>query len=464
MAKTAEDAASFNVGETSSSNLASAPLNGNEEETVQRVIDSATSAKYWKEFFVLAVTFSVNHATVTTPLQFSSSVLTNAAGQGSNAVLYGVCLVCSLFFANLLFSILGPKRGLAVSMVAYSVYVIFFAFAASECAIRDPDKGTCTEGGPAQMPVAIIGAAIGGFGAGLLWTCQGAFVTQVCEKLAIAENTNKDEITAKVMGYWGTIFLATEAMVRALTTVMIKYIKISFPGAFFFWAGCALIASILFVAIATDLRADSPAQAGSVSDKLLAAVKLWNDPKLWLLQCTNIAFGFAVAWLSGYVAKNIFSVAISASFIGFAGAILSGFAAVLSQVFGKVAAKVGKGPVVGCGALAFLALGICSKWLGPEDPADWQWGALIFYVFMGIGRAVYESTNKAIFADFFPHPKSAGAFANVFVFNSGSSCIAFILGATGTEEPELYFLLAFAGLTIPGFVIATLLKRKAESE
>lgn len=28
---------------------------------------------------------------------------------------------------------------------------------------------------------------------------------------------------------------------------------------------------------------------------------------------------------------------------------------------------------------------------------------------MGIGRAVYESTNKAIFADFFPGEKSAGA-------------------------------------------------------
>ena len=32
-----------------------------------------------------------------------------------------------------------------------------------------------------------------------------------------------------------------------------------------------------------------------------------------------------------------------------------------------------------------------------------------FKVLMGIGRAVYESTNKAIFADFFPGEKSAGA-------------------------------------------------------
>lgn len=89
----------------------------------------------------------------------------------------------------------------------------------------------------------------------------------------------------------------------------------------------------------------------------------------------------------------------------------------------------------------------------------------VFYVLMGIGRAVYESTNKAIFADFFPGeagqetsldvhvvwlglyaisklqcfqselPRlsvqaSAGAFANVFVFGTAASTAAFTLGAT----------------------------------
>ena len=39
-----------------------------------------------------------------------------------------------------------------------------------------------------------------------------------------------------------------------------------------------------------------------------------------------------------------------------------------------------------------------------SNPEPWFFSCLheVFYVFMGIGRAVYESTNKAIFADFFP--------------------------------------------------------------
>ena len=42
-------------------------------------------------------------------------------------------------------------------------------------------------------------------------------------------------------------------------------------------------------------------------------------------------------------------------------------------------------------------------------------GSEVFYLLMGIGRAVYESTNKAIFADFFPGEAPAVAqYATVF--------------------------------------------------
>jgi len=80
---------------------------------------------------------------------------------------------------------------------------------------------------------------------------------------------------------------------------------------------------------------------------------------------------------------------------------------------------------------------------------------------MGIGRAVYESTNKAIIADFFPGEKSPGAFANVFVFGTSASCGAFILGALNNTLPELYFLVIFAGLTVPCYLAAVCLQRTA---
>jgi len=116
------------------------------------------------------------------------------------------------------------------------------------------------------------------------------------------------------------------------------------------------------------------------------------------------------------------------------------------------------GPIALIGSIAFLALGIFSKWVG--NPAEWGWGALIFYIFMAIGRAVYESTNKAIFADFFPGEKSPGAFANVFVFGTGASTVAFVLGASSSDMPELYLMLVFGVLTFPGFVLASFLSKR----
>merc|ERR1712224_52570 len=107
----------------------------------------------------------------------------------------------------------------------------------------------------------------------------------------------------------------------------------------------------------------SPTQRASVFDKLLSAIRLWRDPKLWLLQFTNLTFGFAAAWLGGYVGPQILSNALNSSFIGFAGAILSGLAAVLSKVFAQIASKTGKGPILALGSIAFLCLGIFSKWV-----------------------------------------------------------------------------------------------------
>lgn len=367
----------------------------------------------------------------------------------------------SLFFSSFLLSTLGSKKGLGLALGAYSVYVFVFAIAVSLCA---PENGQCIKAEPLQMPIALIGALIGGMGAGLLWTCQGAFLTLLCETLADQESRPKEQVTAEVMGTWGLIFLGCECSVRALTTVFIKYAELSVPTVFYIWAAVAFVSTFTFLAFASDFnRSKSPASSASITEKLLAAVSLWREPQLWLLQCTNITFGFAVAWNSGYVSGSILSPALGSGFIGFAGALLSGIAAILSKLFGILSQRCGKAPFVLLGALAFLCLGIFSKWVG--QPVEWGWGTLVFYVFMGIGRAVYESTNKAIFADFFPGAKSPGAFANVFVFNSLSSTVAFILGAfykaPSVPLPELYLLLGFAALTFPGFLIATLLQKRS---
>mmetsp|Transcript_27400 Transcript_27400/g.63285 ORF Transcript_27400/g.63285 Transcript_27400/m.63285 type:complete len:442 (-) Transcript_27400:140-1465(-) len=411
-----------------------------------------------REFLIMSVAFGINHAAVTTPILYASTVLTNSAGQGSNAVLYGMTLIVSLFFSSLLHSLFGSKRGLTVAMFFYSLYVALFALASSLCDITTQD-GSCEEGATLQLPIALVAACLGGCGAGLLWTCQGAYFAHISEELATAESTAKELVTANLSSTFATVFLSMECAIRFLTTLLTNrhfHIVLSYPVVFCILSALAFLSTCVFQALATGMEAKQPpAGARSACTKMLAAIDLWQDPKLWLLQTTNLTFGFAAAWYGGYVNRNIVSEALNPTVIGLLGSLLSGLAALLSFLLGKVAARCGKSVILILGAISFLCLGIGSKFVG--TPAEWGWGVLLFPCFQGIGRAVYESTNKAIFADFFPGPKSPGAFANVFVFGTGASTVAFILGSTNATTYELYFLIAFAALTYPCYALAKLL-------
>ena len=55
------------------------------------------------------------------------------------------------------------------------------------------------------------------------------------------------------------------------------------------------------------------------------------------------------------------------------------------------------------------------------------------YILLGIGRATYEGTLRAVFADVFPNHKE-GAFGNIILFSGGASTIGYILSATNTLE------------------------------
>lgn len=402
------------------------------------------------EFTVMSWTFGINHATVTTPIIYASSVLTSVNGQASNAMLYGTTLICSLLVASLVFGTLGAKRGLSLAMALYAVYVTMFAASAGMCTKVDTASGACLESTSLQLPTTLIGSFIGGIGAGVLWISQGAFFTSICERVAKAEQKDSSTITSELAGSFAVVFLAAEALARASATLLVEYAGMSYPALFYSMAGMAVAATVTFMALASD--ADQAPPPGSLCEKTMSAVRLWNDPNIWLLQFTNLTFGFAAAWLAGYVNREILSQALSSGFIGIAGALQSGLSSILAAYLGKLAIQFGKTSIIALGSITSLLLGVLSKVGSPET---WGWGVLVFYLFQSVTRAVYESTNKAVFADFFPGEKSVGAFANFFVFSTGSSTVAYIFGATGLEALELDSLLLCALLTVPAFYLAS---------
>merc|ERR1712050_283782 len=111
--------------------------------------------------------------------------------------------------------------------------------------------------------------------------------------------------------------------------------------------------------------------------------------------------------------------------------------------------------------LCFLLIGVLSFITAPngEGPGGWSWGILIFYVLQGLGRGVYESTNKGVFGDTFPGAQGMGAFSNCMVQNTFSSTVGFFLGMLGFQKSEVWVLLVFSILSVPGLMLAQSIQR-----
>merc|ERR1712087_939906 len=152
----------------------------------------------------------------------------------------------------------------------------------------------------------------------------------------------------------------------------------------------------------------------------------------------------------------------SGDLIGFLGAVICLIATWGSKVYGSISEKMGtKVPIVAFGSLCFLLIAVLSFITAPngEGPGGWGWGILIFYVLQGLGRGVYESTNKGVFGDTFPGSQGVGAFANCMAQNTFSSTIGFLLGTAKWQKSEVWILLVFSILSVPGLMLAQSIQR-----
>jgi len=213
-------------------------------------------------------------------------------------------------------------------------------------------------------------------------------------------------------------------------TVLQKYLKVPDAVGFLLYGGLAALATLVLM-FSKDIRPrNAGAQPGKCA-KAAGAIALWPDAKIWLISGNNIAFGFAAAYLNGYINGNWQAEALgNGDLIGFLGAIICLIATISSKAYGVIADRLGsKVPVVFFGSCCFIMIGLLSfvTWPNGKGPGGWGWGIMVFYVLQGLGRGVYESTNKGVFGDTFPGSLGMGAFANCMMQNSFAFFASFAL-------------------------------------
>ena len=141
----------------------------------------------------------------------------------------------------------------------------------------------------------------------------------------------------------------------------------------------------------------------------------------------NAVFGFTAAFLNSYINGQVVPVALNdpdSKYIGLLSSVVPMVAAGMSLLFGRISPIIGKGPILIFGALCFG--GVVLPFIVQPDAREYGWTALIaVYAFHGTGRATFEGTLRATFADYFAY-ENEGAFANIILQNGIASGIGYI--------------------------------------
>lgn len=303
-----------------------------------------------------------------------------------------------------------------------------------------------------ESAAAGTGAVLGGIGAGFLWTAQGAYFTQASQEYCYfyynnrrggssspSSSSTQGAATAKLASIFAFIYLASEVGLRALSTILLgATIKLQWSSIFAIYALVSVVSTglMIFVRKLENDEYDSSImtaeqQQPSVWYKVTAAWQLLrHDRKMKLMVGLNAVFGFTAAFLTSYVNGEVVrQVTGDDKYVGVLTAWVSCVAAAFSLIFGRVAVAWGsKGPVLVTGALCFFA--VAFTFLAWPDVSQWSWLPLVFvYTMHGAGRATFEGTLKATFADYFSYEKE-GAFANIIFQNGMSSALGFVLTFT----------------------------------
>jgi len=170
--------------------------------------NAAEGAALKRNFIYMAVCFSANHGAVTSVIALSSS-FDPTLGSYSVGLLYGCYVLTAMLVGSYVISVTSAKRVLIVSLAMYAVYVASYLLAAAVPATA--------------WPAILFGATVGGVGAGLLWTAQGAYFKINAKQYARAMGISEESATGLFSSTFAAFYLGLEVALKITGSLTATY-------------------------------------------------------------------------------------------------------------------------------------------------------------------------------------------------------------------------------------------------
>ena len=396
-----------------------AAANESEMTTDYTSLPNALAAKRTLSNFVaMSALFSANHGCVVSCLALASSRL-GTTGAWQSGILMIAYAASSLLGATYAVKTLGARNALILGMGSYCLYVGCF-YVATILGDEHPDQ---------QASAAYLGAALGGIGAGVLWTGQGTYFGLASQEYSSQLQISVTESNAKLAGYHAFLYLAEELVMRMLSSVLLEFEIASWETIFGIYTVVAVGSTLAMPFIYDYRKPDADDDDSSAFRKATVAAELLRyDPKMKHMIGFNALFGFASAFLNSYVNGQVLPVALDdpdSKYVGILASTVSIVAAVASLLFGKLGSNERNNSIILIlGSLCFG--GVVLPFLFQPDASRYGWIAILgVYCLHGIGRATFEGAWRSTFADYFSYEKE-GAFANIILQNGVASGVGYI--------------------------------------
>jgi len=387
---------------------------------------------------------------VAVQMAYATSVLEHQIGYYASSSFYICWLLSCLCLGNVATRRLGSKRAIVCGALLLDVSFAMFA----ACAALGGDGGQ----GGLYDALAITSFVAGGLAAGLFWTGEGAYFARSAELVAESSGLSLESCTSSLAATFAAWNLAEEVVAKLIVSTLqsqevAEWIPLALACAAAL-ASTALMQAITEPLVVGDAAAPTLLRCATVRE----TVALWGDPNLWLLSMTNFTFGFSGAFLNGKINADYTKTELSMSCIGLMMALTACTAALVQRPYRMLADRCGKGVVLCIGAVSFLSIP-CLTLVLPMS--NIRWWLSVFYLFQGLGRGAYESTNRAVFADFYPAPRSEAAFANVAMQQAAAFSLAFAAAPRLGTAGNSMVLMVLASLIVPCFCLAHLRRERS---
>lgn len=375
-----------------------------------------------KDLAVLCLAFFTLMSAYSSIQNLQSSVVPGKLGYWSLAAAYAGFCFCSLLVSSTATEILKPKYTLVLGSAAYTALLAANIY---------PRAYTL-------LPA----AAINGIGAGLIWTAQGAYLTNTAVNYAKAIG----QPVLSVMGLFNGIFICNVQMSQLVGNLLGSLILLFGGGdaatriLFYTLLAITLASVVMFLGLGKEpsereleregrllLINDEEGGQDATSEpygglsfykigiKIVQVFVLLRDPRMYLLVLSMIYVGLEQAFTAADFTSDVIKKTMGMEYIGIVLCAFGGVGAVASFVVGKLSDRLGKMIFVIVGSLAhgtffafflFLQLFSSIEWLHQHS-----YVLFIMSGILGLGDACWNTFVSVMMSSFFTD-KTEPAFSN----------------------------------------------------